>query len=71
MVQYQEKMNQKIRNEYNIKQKQPKVPSEKSRAAAMVYGERMFMSKYKNRPKFMQNLNSTLSPRKEVNVCLT
>lgn len=63
-------MNQKIRNEYNIKlkAKHDKAPST---SAAFVYGERMFMNKYKYRPKFLGDLNSTLSPRKEVKVCLT
>lgn len=73
MIQYQEKMSQKIRDEYNIKTKEkentgtPGVPN----VAALVYGERMFMSKYKNRPKFLEDLNSTLSPRKQDAVCLT
>lgn len=35
-----------------------------SKQAALLYGERMFMSKYSNKPKFLKTLNSTLSPRK-------
>lgn len=35
-----------------------------SKQHAYVYGERMFMSKYSNKPKFLKTLNSTLSPRK-------
>lgn len=73
MVEFQEKMSKKIRREYNIKGKSKDSKHEKhvSSVAAEVYGERMFMAKYKNRPKFMENLNSTMSPRKEEKVCLT
>ena len=72
MVRYQEKMNQKIRVEYNIKNWKEDRTTVTSKQSSMVYGERMFMSKYyKNKPKFLQNLNSTLSPRKEFGNCMT
>lgn len=73
MLEFQEKMSNKIRNEYNIKGKSKDSKHKKSisKVAEQVYGERMFMNKYKSRPKFMENLNSTLSPRKEEKVCLT
>ena len=66
MIEYQEKMNSKIRDEYNIKKKDKENfdPPAKTKVASLVYGERMFMEKYKNECKFMENLNSTLSPRK-------
>ena len=35
-----------------------------SKKDALVYGERMFMKKWSNKPKFLKTLNSTLSPRK-------
>ena len=67
MIQYQEQMNQKIRTEYNIKSRSPnKDPAKPSKQASLVYGERMFMSKYKSKPKFLQTLNSTLSPKKQI-----
>lgn len=64
MLQYKEKIGEKLRNEYNIKKPEKKVNQGTSSSAALVYGERMFMDKYKNNPKFLQNLNSTYSPRK-------
>jgi hypothetical protein len=65
MLQYKEKIGEKLRNEYNIKKPEKKLNhATSSSAAALVYGERMFMDKYKNNPKFLQNLNSTYSPRK-------
>jgi len=73
MIQYQERMNQKIRKEYNIKEKSRENKKEQpsSNVASFVYGERMFMSKYKSHPKFMETLNSTLSPRKDSKTCIT
>lgn len=67
MIQYQEKMSQKIRDEYNIKsrEKENNDDTMESKVASLVYGERIFMGKYKYRPKFMEDLNSTYSPRKE------
>lgn len=66
-IRYQEKMDRKIREEFNIKKskKETKYSPANANAAASVYGERMFMNKYKSRPKFMENLNSTFSPQKE------
>jgi len=60
-------------DEYNVKKEHKNSTKEYSvsTVAAMVYGERSIISKYKNRPKFMENLNATLSPRKEAKICLT
>lgn len=67
VVEYQQKLNSKIRDEYNIKKKDKEnwEDEDKPTLASQIYGERMFMSKYRNEWKFMENLNSTLSPRKE------
>ena len=60
MLEFQEKMSSKIRNEYNIKKK-----GKENLVISKIetYEVKMPMSKYKNSPKFMQNLNCTLSPR--------
>ena len=55
-----------IDNEYSSKSKSRSKETVKLKGqASYVYGERMFMSKYKSKPKFLENLNSTLSPKKE------
>ena len=67
MLEFKDQMNSKIHQEYNIKRKEKEnlCNQSKLKTPNLAYGERMLMLKYKNQPKFMGNLNSTLSPRIE------
>lgn len=73
IIEFQEKMNSKIHKEYNIKKKEKENQNNpsKSKVVNLVYGERILMNKYKNQPKFIGDLNSTLSPRKEEKILHT